>query len=62
MKCMQLRITGKVQGVWYRRWTVGQANALGLSGWVRNRKDKKLHKFLQMPSKSLSVSCEFPRA
>ena len=28
MKCVQLRITGKVQGVWYRRWTVGQAKAL----------------------------------
>ena len=39
MKCVQLRITGKVQGVWYRRWTVGQAKALGLNGWVRNRQD-----------------------
>lgn len=30
------RISGKVQNVWYRAWTVEQANARGLKGWVRN--------------------------
>jgi acylphosphatase len=25
--------------VWYRGWTVDQAKALGLDGWVRNRAD-----------------------
>ncbi|HZH26222.1 MAG TPA: acylphosphatase [Azospirillaceae bacterium] len=32
-------IRGKVQGVWYRGWTVEQATARGLGGWVRNRAD-----------------------
>ena len=32
-------VHGRVQGVWYRGWTVDQARALGLSGWVRNRRD-----------------------
>lgn len=32
-------VTGRVQGVWFRGWTVDQAEALGLSGWVRNRRD-----------------------
>jgi acylphosphatase len=36
---VRLRITGRVQGVWYRGWTVETATALGLSGWVRNRSD-----------------------
>jgi len=33
------RIKGRVQGVWYRAWTVEQATARGLTGWVRNRSD-----------------------
>ncbi len=32
-------ITGRVQGVWYRGWTVDNAAALGLRGWVRNCSD-----------------------
>lgn len=35
----QVRIEGRVQGVWFRRWTLDQATARGLSGWVRNRRD-----------------------
>lgn len=32
-------IEGRVQGVWFRGWTVGEASARGLRGWVRNRRD-----------------------
>lgn len=35
----RLRVTGRVQGVWFRGWAVDQARALGLDGWVRNRTD-----------------------
>ena len=35
----RLRIIGRVQGVGYRAWCVGEANRLGLSGWARNRRD-----------------------
>jgi acylphosphatase len=35
----RIRVSGHVQGVWYRGWTVDTARALGLSGWVRNRRD-----------------------
>jgi len=31
-----VRVSGRVQGVGYRAWTVDQAQALNLSGWVRN--------------------------
>jgi acylphosphatase len=35
----RLRIRGRVQGVFFRGWTVERANSLGLGGWVRNRRD-----------------------
>ena len=38
-QAVRVVITGRVQGVWYRGWTVERASALGLVGWVRNRKD-----------------------
>jgi acylphosphatase len=36
---IQVRIYGRVQGVWFRAWTVREAVKLGLAGWVRNRAD-----------------------
>ncbi len=38
-KAVRLRISGKVQGVWFRAWTVQEARGLNLDGWVRNRRD-----------------------
>ena len=35
----RLFLHGRVQGVWYRGWAVDTARALGLDGWVRNRRD-----------------------
>jgi len=35
----KLRLFGRVQGVFFRQWAVGQARALGVSGWVRNCPD-----------------------
>lgn len=34
---LRLIVHGRVQGVFYRNWTVGKARQLGLAGWVRNR-------------------------
>lgn len=43
-------ITGHVQGVWYRGWTVQQALALNLSGWVRNLSDGRVEALFHGPA------------
>ena len=40
-------ISGRVQGVWFRGWTKQQASSLGLTGWVRNRRDGTVEAIFQ---------------
>jgi acylphosphatase len=47
MKTYELRITGKVQGVWYRASAKDEAIQLGLRGEVWNNKDDSVGVIVQ---------------
>lgn len=42
----QVTIRGRVQGVGYRAWLAMTAQANGLDGWVRNRRDGSVEALL----------------
>ncbi|MEQ8534585.1 MAG: acylphosphatase [Imperialibacter sp.] len=42
MVCYQIRVVGKVQGVFYRASTKTVADELGVKGWVKNEVDNSV--------------------
>lgn len=58
MRSMRLRITGRVQGVGYRAWTVQTARELGLRGWVRNRTDGSVEAVATGPAQAIAALIE----
>lgn len=44
---LQVRVTGLVQGVFFRAWAQQQADELGVRGWIRNASDGSVEGHLE---------------
>ncbi|WP_332810474.1 acylphosphatase [Sphingomonas sp.] len=49
----RLIVSGRVQGVFYRQWTVNEARALGLAGWVRNLRSGEVELLASGPEEAV---------
>jgi acylphosphatase len=52
---VRVRITGRVQGVWFRGWTRQEARRLGLAGWVRNMPDGSVEALFTGPGAAVDT-------
>ncbi len=57
-KAVRVHIFGRVQGVWYRGWTVDTALELGVEGWVRNRRDSSVEGLFVGPAVAVDALIE----
>ena len=53
MAARRLLVSGRVQGVFYRNWTVAEARALGLAGWVRNLRSGEVEILASGPEEAI---------
>jgi acylphosphatase len=58
VRTVRVRIRGRVQGVGYRYWTERVAGELGLSGFVRNRRDGSVEAVFSGPPDEVAEMIE----
>ena len=61
-RTVHIRVEGRVQGVGYRAFVEMRAVELGLSGWVRNRRDGSVEAVLQGTPEAVEAVLDACRA
>ena len=61
MAAVRLMVRGRVQGVGFRQFVAEEAEAHGLSGWVRNRRDGAVEALVVGSEDSIATFSEVVR-
>ncbi len=60
-KAIKVRISGQVQGVFFRVWVKEKADNLGVMGWIRNRLDGDVEGLFVGPEEAVDALVEVCR-
>jgi len=55
VRAVRARITGRVQGVCFRAWARSEAEAIGVTGWVRNERDGSVMALIAGPKGKVAL-------
>lgn len=61
MQTFHLQILGRVQGVWFRESMRGEAERLGVTGWVCNRADGSVEAVIQGSTEAVNALLEWTK-
>ncbi len=62
MRRVRVRVTGRVQGVFFRESTRRRAEALGVTGWVRNVGHDGVEAVFEGEDSAVEAALEFARS
>jgi acylphosphatase len=57
----KVRVFGRVQGVFFRQWTVNEASRLAVNGWVHNARDGSVEAHLAGEEEAVAQLIEHMR-
>lgn len=58
---VRLMVEGRVQGVYYRSYAEEEARRLGVTGWIRNRRDGRVEMLLEAEERDVKAMIDWSR-